>query len=480
MMSRIRHWLASTPIDDPVDRRNASFMQLMLVFEGLRIPATKLYLFGLQGAYLQEHFYARARIGAPAAMAIDIGTDLAMTVSAWLGFYLIRKGRFPLSVAQFVATMLASGAVAYAAFGYHATDGSLTLMLILALSGLMLGRRALWITYVAEAAILVMSVDPLKITGAADSSGFLLAFYNLLPMRALTSYLLIALIVDRSIYALRESLLESDRRRQQLALEIAERERTQAQLLHAQKMDAVGKLASGVAHDVNNVFDIILGFSTERDRLPAEDEPQDDNTRAVADALEGIELAARRGTAVCRKLLNFSRNDVSLAEEFDAVAALEELRPLARQCLPSRCQLRIELPCSPRLIRFDRSQFELAIINLVTNARDAMPEGGLCTIALEDHDGSLSLSVRDTGVGMAEAIRTQVFEPFFTTKAADRGTGLGLSVVHDLVMQAGGQTMVESMPGQGTTIRLMLPLVGTWTDSSGFQDVARAVGGIQG
>jgi signal transduction histidine kinase len=478
MMSRIRYWLANTPIDDPVDRRNASFMQLLLLFEGLRIPATKLYLFGFHGAYLQEHFYAKARIGASAAMSIDVATDLVMTVSAWLGFYLIRKGRFPLAVAQFVATMLASGAVAYAAFGYHATDGNLTLMMILALSGLMLGRKALWITYAAEVAILVMSVDPLKASGTGDSSGLLLALYNLLPMRALTSYLLIALIVDRSIYALRESLLESDRRRQQLALEIAERERTQEQLLHAQKMDAVGKLASGVAHDVNNVFDIILGFSTERDRLPADDEPQDENTRAVADAMEGIELAARRGTAVCRKLLNFSRNDVTFTEEFDAVAALQELRPLARQSLPSHCQLRLEFPSEPRLIRFDRSQFELAVINLVTNARDAMPEGGSCTITLEDHEGHVALSVQDTGTGMAESIRAQIFEPFFTTKPADRGTGLGLSVVHDLVMQAGGQTTVESVPGQGTTIRLLLPLVGPVVKASGFQDVARAVGSV--
>jgi len=480
MMSRIRHWLADTPIVDPVDRRNASFMQLLLIFEGLRIPATKLYLFGLHGAYLQEHFYAKARIGAPAALSIDVGTDLAMTLSAWVGFYLIRKGRFPLAVTQFVATMLASGAVAYAAFGYHATDGNLTLMLILALSGLMLGRKALWMTYAAEALILVMSVDPLKASSAGDSQVTLLAIYNLLPMRALTSYLLIALIVDRSIYALRESLLESDRRRRQLVLEIAERERTHEQLLHAQKMDAVGKLASGVAHDVNNVFDIILGFSTERDRLPPGDEPMDNDTRAVADALEGIELAARRGTAVCRKLLNFSRNDVTLTEDFDAVAALRELRPLAQQSLPSRCKLRIELPAGPRFIRFDRSQFELAIINLVTNARDAMPEGGVCTIALGECDGNLSVSVQDTGVGMEESIRGQVLEPFFTTKPADRGTGLGLSVVHDLVLRAGGRTMVESAPGQGTTVRLVLPIIGLPAEQPGLQNVAPAMGGVPG
>jgi signal transduction histidine kinase len=460
MMSRIRQWLADTPIVDPVDRRNATFMQLLLLFEGLRIPATKFYLFGAYGSYLYEHFYAKARIGAPAAMGIDIGTDLAMTISAWLGFYLIRVGRFPLAVAQFVGTMLVCGAVAYAAFGYRATDGNLTLIMILALSGLMLGRRALWITYAAEALILIMSVDlqPLKLSTETHLPALIVAFYNLLPMRALTSYLLIALIVDRSIHALRDSLLESDQRRLQLAHEIAERERTQAQLLHAQKMDAVGQLASGVAHDVNNVFDIILGFSTERDRLLVDDEPPEGDMRAVADALEGIELAARRGTAVCRKLLNFSRRDVPEAEEFDVVDALNELRPLARQSLPPCCELQMELPPGARRIWFDRSQFELAVINLVTNARDAMPEGGRCTIALEDAGGYVLLSVSDTGIGMPEAIRAQVFEPFFTTKPAERGTGLGLSVVHGLVLQAGGNTVIQSEPGKGTVIQVFLPL----------------------
>lgn len=455
MMSRVRRWLADTPIDDPVDRRNAVFMQLLLVFEGLRIPATKLYLFGLHGAYLQAQFFSKARVGATTAMAVDIGTDLAMTVSAWLGLWLIRAGRFPLAVAQFVGTMLASGAVAYAAFGYRATDGNLTLIMILALSGLMLGRKALWTTYAAEALILAMSVTPLVDPGHAR--GFLAAFYDALPMRALTSYLLIALIVDRAIHALRQSLGESERQRRQLALEIAERERTREQLLHAQKMDAVGKLASGVAHDVNNVFDIILGFSTERDRLPDDERLQGD-MRAVADALEGIELAARRGTAVCRKLLNFSRRDVALVEVFDVVSAVRELRPLARQSLPAHCELHLVLPSEPRWILFDRSQFELAVINLVTNARDAMPDGGRCDIVLEDRDGGVALTVRDTGIGMADAVRARIFDPFFTTKPADRGTGLGLSVVHDLVVRAGGRTTVDSAPGRGTAIRVTLPL----------------------
>lgn len=458
MFSRIRSWLIDTPIDDPVDHRNAGFMQLLLVFEGLRIPATKIYLSSLQWAYMQEHFYAKARVGAPVAIAIDMATDLAMTLSAWLGFYLIRRGRFRPAVSQYVATMLCSGALAYAAFGYHATDGNLTLIMILALSGMMLGRKALWITYTAEVAILIMSIDPLKVQNSLHLPSLLLGIYNVLPMRAITSYLLIAIIVDRSINALRQSLTESEKRRQQLSQEIAERERTQEQLLHAQKMDAVGKLASGVAHDVNNVFDIILGFATERDRIPSDDQPVDDNLQAIADALEGIELAARRGTAVCHKLLNFSRSDLTYMEVFDVVAALGDLRPLIQQSLSSSCRLQMQLPRDAWHIRFDRSQFELAIINLVTNARDAMPDGGECTLTVQARGGELALSVRDTGTGMSEAIKARIFEPFFTTKPAGRGTGLGLSVVHELVMRAGGRTMVDSAPGKGTSVQLIVPM----------------------
>lgn len=458
MFSRIRAWLADTPIDDPVDRRNASFMQLLLAFEGLRIPVTKLYLFSVHWGFLQEQFYSRARVGAPAAATIDVITDLAMTFSSWLGFYLIRRGHFRPAVAQYVATMLGSGALAYAAFGYHATDGNLTLIMILALSGMMLGRKALWITYAAELAILIISVDPLKVHNSLHLPSLLLGIYNVLPMRAITSYLLIAVIVDRSINALRQSLSESDSRRQQLTQEIAERERTQEQLLHAQKMDAVGKLASGVAHDVNNVFDIILGFSTERDRIQPDDAPVDENIQAVADAMEGIELAARRGTAVCRKLLNFSRNDVTHLEVFDVVAALGDLRPLIQQSLTSQCRLRMLLPEGARPIQFDRSQFELAIINLVTNARDAMPDGGECALEVHSQGDELTLCVSDTGSGMPEAVKARIFEPFYTTKPAGRGTGLGLSVVHDLVVRAGGRTTVDSSPGKGTTIRMVLPL----------------------
>ena len=237
------------------------------------------------------------------------------------------------------------------------------------------------------------------------------------------SYLLIAIVIDRSINALRESLDESNAHRRELKREIAERERTQEQLLHAQKMDAVGKLASGIAHDMNNVLGIILGFAMERDRLNP-DLPYDEDAQAMADALEGVELAARRGAAVCSKLLNFSRHDVTHTETFNAVSALRDIQPLLRQLLPSAVQLSIDTPHEDLPIRFDRSQFELALLNLASNARDAMPGGGRCKITLTSQDAAtVTLLIEDSGTGMPDELLHRIFEPFFTTKPVDQGTG---------------------------------------------------------
>nr|WP_225737436.1 ATP-binding protein [Dyella acidiphila] len=223
-------------------------------------------------------------------------------------------------------------------------------------------------------------------------------------------------------------------------------------------MDAVGKLASGIAHDIHNVLGIILGFARTRQRL---DEPQDDLApvaQELADALEGTELAARRGAAVCRKLLNFSRRSVTLTETFDVAEALRELRPLLQQLLPPNIRLEIKTPDQPLPIHFDRNQFELALLNLVTNARDAMQEGGVCVVGAEPYgDGQIEIAIRDNGSGMSAEAVQRAFEPFFTTKPVGVGTGLGLSVVYDLVQRAGGDVIIDSTPGFGTAVKIRLP-----------------------
>lgn len=458
MWGRIKSWMERLPIDDPIDRRSAIFMQWLLLFEGFRIPLNKIYLVSFHWAYLEEHFYAKARSGAPAAIAIDFGTDVAMTLSAWFGIYLIRIGKFKLAVSIYLASVLCSGAVAYTAFGYQATDGNLTFIMILALAGMMLGRAALWTMYVGEALTLILSVAPIKVSNSLNLPPVVMDAYNLLPMRALISFLIITIIFDRSINALRESFNEVNGQREQLSQEIAARERAQEQLLHAQKMDAMGKIASGIAHDMNNIFGIIIGFSTERDRLVVDDDAISDEVNVVAEAMEGIEIAARRGTSVCRKLLTFSRQDATNPEVFDMVAALLGIVPLIRKVLPPTVELRWHVPDNEIYVLFDRSQFELATINLVSNARDAMPSGGLCTVSVDRRQGYAVLSVEDTGTGMSEVVKKRIFEPFFTTKPVGNGTGLGLSVVDGLVRHSGGSTEVESELGKGSAIRIRLPV----------------------
>jgi signal transduction histidine kinase len=462
MLQRLLAWFQRIPIDDPVDRRNGVFMQWLLLFEGLRLPLNKLYLLLFNWNYLRDTLYDTARTGPRVAIAIDLSTDVAMAGAAWIGIWLIRNGRFRPAVSLYVAVILGSAALAYGAFGYHENFVDLTLVVVLALSGLMLGRRALWTTYGMLTLVFAIGVIPPQIF--SDARLWLVAAetYVAFPGRALMSYLLIAIVIDRSINALRESLEESNAHRRELKREIVERERTQEQLLHAQKMDAVGKLASGIAHDMNNVLGIILGFAMERDRLNP-DLPPDEDAQAMADALEGVELAARRGAAVCSKLLNFSRHDVTHTETFDAVSALRDIQPLLRQLMPPSVHLAIDMSRGGLPIRFDRSQFELALLNLASNARDAMPDGGNCIISVaSSHDASsVTLSIQDSGTGIPEELRHRIFEPFFTTKPVDRGTGLGLSVVYSLVHRAGGDITVHTAPGGGTIFRIQLPMADT-------------------
>jgi signal transduction histidine kinase/CheY-like chemotaxis protein len=459
MLHRLRAWFQRIPIDDPVDRRNGVFMQWMLLFEGLRMPLNKLYLLLFNWDYLKDTLYDVARTGPKVAIAIDLATDLAMALAAWIGIWLIRRGRFRPAVALYVGVVLTSAGLAYGAFGYHENFVDLTLVVVLALSGLMLGRRALWTTYFVLMLVFAIGVIPPQIFHDARLWRVAVETYITVPGRALMSYLLIAIVIDRSINALRESLDESNAHRRELKREIAERERTREQLLHAQKMDAVGKLASGIAHDMNNVLGIILGFAMERDRL--DPDAPDADAQAMADALEGVELAARRGAAVCSKLLNFSRHDVTNTEIFDAGAALHDIQPLLRQLMPPSVHLLIERSDRALPIRFDRSQFELALLNLASNARDAMPDGGHCTIAIAAHEASVMLSIRDSGTGIAEELRHRIFEPFFTTKPVDRGTGLGLSVVYSLIHRAGGDISVHNASGGGTVFLIQLPMADT-------------------
>ena len=245
--------------------------------------------------------------------------------------------------------------------------------------------------------------------------------------------------------------------------------RTEERLQRAQRMEAVGRLAGGVAHEVNNMMTIILGFS---DLLTQGEHASDGRQREV----EEIRKAALRAAKITSQLLAFSRQQVLQPTDLRLNAVVEEMAPVLRLMLPANVRVETALAPLDAVVRADRSQVEQVLINLTFNARDAMTSGGTIRITTESRrldeaaglrligipipEGSYGLiSVVDTGHGMDPATLAHVFEPFFTTKPVGAGTGLGLSTVYGIVKQSGGYVWVESTPGQGTTFTVCLPEV---------------------
>ena len=437
-------WLDSAPIADPLDRRNAPVMQWLLLFIGVMLPLNWAYHLLVVRI---SHWHGRDALFA---------ADMATSAIALAGVWLIRRGHFGLAIRLLLGALLLTAAVTAVAIGFAMLmfDQS-NVVLSLIVGGLIMGRRSLWTIFGIQLAIFAvgMTVDAIQLEKAGKPA--LHAFGNG-PSIVLT-YLVITVVIDRCVSALRESLQESNARGQQLQREMAERERAQAKLLHAQKMEAVGRVASGVAHDFENIIGVILGFSTRRERLA------DSGTPALLDALEGVELAARRASAISRKLLSFSRNDVPTPETFDAALTLHELTPMLRQLFGRGIRLRMEDASARALrVRMDRGQFELMVLNIAANARDAMNSEGIFTITMDsDADERFAvIQLIDNGSGMSDCVRARIFEPFYTTKAPGEGTGLGLSVVRDLIEEANGQVEAISAPGRGATFMIRLPLVG--------------------
>jgi two-component system cell cycle sensor histidine kinase/response regulator CckA len=232
--------------------------------------------------------------------------------------------------------------------------------------------------------------------------------------------------------------------------DITDRKRLEEQLRQSQKMEAVGQLAGGVAHDFNNLLTVILGNAELLRYLP----PGSPDAGPLTD---DIHTAADRAATLTRQLLTFSRRHPSRPEVVDFNEVVAALGGLLGRLLSARITVQTRLSPVPVRVLADRGHLEQVVMNLAVNARDAMPDGGTLTIVTEWCDGFARLSVSDTGVGMTEEVKARIFEPFFTTKAPDRGTGLGLAVVHGVVEQAGGRIEVESAPGRGTTFRIDLP-----------------------
>jgi len=243
-----------------------------------------------------------------------------------------------------------------------------------------------------------------------------------------------------------------------------EREVVLQQLHEAQKMESIGQLTGGVAHDFNNLLAVVLGsLSLLKKNLP--DDPR--TSRLIEGAIQGAE----RGATLTKRLLAFARRQELKLEAIDLNALFPDLLEFLRQSVGPNIAISLDISDDVHPVNIDANQFELALMNLAVNARDAMPKGGVLTIKVRDevigggHDKPKDLpqgqyvriDVADTGTGMSEATLAKAMEPFFTTKGVGKGTGLGLSMVQGLAAQSGGGLTISSTPGKGTTISLWFP-----------------------
>ncbi len=255
---------------------------------------------------------------------------------------------------------------------------------------------------------------------------------------------------------------------QMIAEDVTERRVLEAQLRQAQKMEAIGQLTGGIAHDFNNVLTVILANAD----LVASSVPRE--LAQVRADLQDIQGAARRGTTLIRKLLGFSRRERLELHPTDLTHLLQDLSGMLRRVVPESIDIQLIAAEPDAVANADPGAIEQIVLNLATNSRDAMPDGGILRIETSrtwldegyrathpwvDAGEYICLTCTDTGTGMDEETRERVFEPFFTTKPPGEGTGLGMAMIYGLMKQHGGYVHVYSEAGEGTTVNAYFPAV---------------------
>ncbi len=425
-------WMRNVP-DAPHGKRNALTLQTMLIITGAITSSMAAVSYATDDAGgLGESWH--------------ISTIAAY---AWGCFCLLRLGLFRLAAGLTVLGGLILIGFSYQAYGLRAQSGlQITQLLPLLLAGLLLGRSAVWWTTLAVAVALGIGarVDLGLATNVAARS----EVWSALLLSGMNLFVL-AVILDRLILLMQRAIKRSEELDAiclELEREIEEKERAYARLLHTQRMEAIGRLSTGVAHDFHNILSVILGLAT----LPVR---SDDSTDIV---LPKVAKAARRGTAITRRLLSFGRSQAGEVATFDLVEAVDEMRSLILPMFPRGVKVQMNLPAPGVRVRMDRDELELVLLNIASNACDAMPDGGRFALSVESDEAHARISMEDTGEGMAPDVLARLFEPFFTTKPKDKGTGIGMAIVHRFVADSGGDIDVDSTPGLGTRVRIKIPL----------------------
>lgn len=318
-------------------------------------------------------------------------------------------------------------------------------------AGLLLGRSGVWVTMACYLPILSVGawID------SKDAAGGLHAGQAVSALaQPLLASLIVALILDRLVAKVdRGNRLNRDLATvcTRLEDEIREHERSHMQLVHSQRVDALGRLASGVAHDFSNLLSVMGGYVHHVERVAG----GNDDIRGYLHDMKGV---TQRGQQLTSKLLTLARSDEFAVETFDAGEVVESLLPLMRKLFAPGVVVQAESAAGPAPVRLDRTGFESVLLNMAKNASDALGGHGEFRLRTTVADGEVCVRVEDTGRGMDAETAARAFEPFFSTKPRGQGTGIGLAMAYRVVTEAGGQIDVESAPGKGSRFSIHLPL----------------------
>jgi signal transduction histidine kinase/CheY-like chemotaxis protein len=458
-------WLDRVPIADPYERRQARSLQIFSLLVALDLIVTEV------ARAMRPHGSTPPEIVLTAALTI-------------FALVMVRRGAWRIAAGAYLAGIWAIACYDLISGGLDANRFNIRYFaLLIVAAGLLLGRRVMWAT-VAGFAVMI------AIAGARDSGYLGGTGPQPAPSPPLGSaghaillLAILAIIVDRFGVTLRTALTDAIARQRDaerawanlqavhgaLEEEMQRRAEAEAQLVQAQRMEAVGQLAGGIAHDFNNALTAVIAFNE------LASQSIDHSHRAAKDLRHAIGAAEHAGR-LTQDLLTFARKRPVHPAVLHVEERIEALLPILRGLLGAQTTLETDFAATSWAVQIDPGQMEQIFINLAVNAHQAMPDGGRMTIATRHrrvgkHEAPewgamglppgewLEISVRDTGQGMSADTLQRAFEPFFTTKATGNGTGLGLAICYGIITQAGGHIRLSSEPGAGTTCSMFLPRI---------------------